>query len=85
MLRVLPFVIAVGLAIYALLDVATTPSHAVRNLPKWAWIVLIVIGASIYIGPIAWLIAGRPKGRRGGKSSRRQLPPDDDPDFLRKF
>jgi hypothetical protein len=84
MLRVLPVVIAVGLAIYALLDVATTPSSAVRNMPKWAWIALIVIGAGIYIGPIAWLVAGRPKGRgRGG--NRRQLPPDDDPDWLRKF
>ena len=79
-------VIAVGLAIYALLDVTTTPSHQVRNMPKWAWIALIVIGAGIYVGPIAWLVAGRPKrGGRGGRSIRRQLPPDDDPDFLRKI
>lgn len=85
MLRVLPVVIAVGLAIYALLDVTTTPADRVRNLPKWAWIALIVVGASIYIGPIAWLIAGRPKGGRGGRTVRRQLPPDDDPDFLRKI
>jgi hypothetical protein len=84
MVRILPVVIAVGLAIYALLDVVTTPASEVRNLPKWAWIPLIVIGT--YIGPIAWLVAGRPKGRgRGARPKRRQLPPDDDPDFLRKL
>lgn len=86
MLRVLfQVVIPAGLVIYSLLDVATTPSASVRNMPKWAWIALIVIG-SFYIGPIAWLVAGRPKRRgRGGYSTRRQLPPDDDPDFLRKI
>lgn len=85
MLRVLfQFVIPAGLVIYSLLDVATTPAASVRNMPKWAWIALIVIG-SLYVGPLAWLVAGRPKRRRGGTSTRRQLPPDDDPDFLRKI
>ena len=84
MLRVLPVLLALGLAIYALVDCVSTPDEQVRNLPKLGWIALIVLIQ--IVGPIAWLIAGRPKRGRGGKRPpRRTLPPDDDPDFLKKL
>jgi hypothetical protein len=56
-------------------------------LPKWGWLLLIIIlgPQTLAIGPIAYLIAGRNKPKRGKGPKRRILPPDDDPDFLRKL
>jgi Phospholipase_D-nuclease N-terminal len=59
MLRALPALIEIGLLIYALIDCIQTPDKAVRNLPRWAWLLLIVLLP--YVGPIAWLVAGRPQ------------------------
>lgn len=83
MTRVLPVLIGLGLAIYALVDCIQTDQSKVRALPKFAWTVLIVL--VIFVGPIAWLIAGKERslpGRRG-QQRRGPLGPDDDPDFLR--
>ena len=56
----------------------------IRNLPKWAWILLIILVAPL--GAIAYWIAGRPRnGGIGRGPTRRILPPDDDPDFLRRL
>ena len=49
------------LFVYCLLDVITTPEHQVRNLPKLLWLLLLFIPI---IGPISWLVAGRPIGPR---------------------
>ncbi len=93
MVRYLPFIIELGLLVYALIDCVQTPDSDVRYLPRWAWILLIVLVA--YVGPIAWLVAGR---QRGGERRRVPWPstqtagfpeherpprgPDDDPEFL---
>ena len=87
------FIGGLVLALYSLLDVATTPGEAVRTLPKAAWIVLIIIFP--LLGSIGWLLAGRPQQRPGGLPYKgaigghpagraKQLPPDDDPEFLRR-
>ncbi|MFL6101442.1 MAG: PLD nuclease N-terminal domain-containing protein [Actinomycetales bacterium] len=95
MLRVLPALVEIGLLLYCLIDCIQAPDGTVRNLPKWGWIILIILVP--WIGPIAYLIAGRPRrdgtgaGRpwatspRPGQTGYRQAPrgPDDDPDFLR--
>jgi hypothetical protein len=63
--------LAMGLWVFCIIDALTAPEHAVRNLPKLAWILIVLIPP---VGPIAWLIAGRPvdttadlpyKGNRG--------------------
>jgi Phospholipase_D-nuclease N-terminal len=68
MVRVLPALIEFGLLIYALIDCIQTPDKAVRNLPRWGWLILIILIP--FIGPIAWLFAGRPlrsgAAQRGG-------------------
>ncbi len=70
--------------IYSLIDCARTDETQVRNLPKWAWILIIILIQTF--GAIAYWVAGRPKtARLGGAPKRRILPPDDDPDFLRKL
>ena len=68
MLRVLPALIELGLLVYALIDCIQTPEASVRNLPRWGWLILILLIP--YVGPIAWLFAGRPlrsgAAQRGG-------------------
>ncbi len=84
MIRLLIPVLLVGFMIYTLVDCARTDESQVRNLPKWAWIAIIIIIQTL--GAIAYWVAGRPKRPgRGGGPKRRILPPDDDPDFLRKI
>jgi hypothetical protein len=79
--------VLMGVWLYALLDVVTTDSALVRNLPKGTW-VIIVFFTSI-IGAVLWFVAGRPEkaGYRPGDTSYRKpisfRAPDDDPDFLR--
>jgi len=86
------------LLVYCVLTIVSTPEHQVRNLPKLAWLVLVVLLP--LIGGIAWLVAGRPVAsqRPGGlpyKGNRGTFPeydrpgraaaqnPEDDEAFLR--
>ena len=60
-LRMLPFfipllIIQYGLMIFALVQVA---KNEVAYLPKWAWILIIVLFG--VIGPIVFLIIGKKK------------------------
>ncbi len=96
-MRVLLILVPLVLLVYCLIDCIQTDESLVRNLPKMAWI-LIIIFVSV-VGPIAWLVAGRParEQRRNvawpsGATSGfpeyerpRIKGPDDDPDFLRSM
>lgn len=80
--RALILVIAVALAIFCLVQVAQSRGQPVRAMPRWAWVLVIVLVP--LLGPIAWLVLGQPK--QGGppkRPQRRTIAPDDDPDFLR--
>lgn len=57
--------------VYAIVDVATTPASRIRGLPKWLWIVVVVLVP--LVGAILWFIVG--KGRRG--SSTKPAAPTD--------
>ncbi|MBI4941589.1 MAG: PLDc_N domain-containing protein [Actinobacteria bacterium] len=57
----LPLLIEVGLLVYALVDCIQTPVP--RNLPKWGWLVVIIVLP--LFGSIAWLVLGRPDRRAG--------------------
>lgn len=94
MVRAVPFLIVFVLAIFCLVDAISAREDEVRNLPKWAWILLILF--FWLIGSIAWLIAGRPRPApqqtwappgfpeydRPGRAAAAN--PEDDAEFLRK-
>ena len=52
--------VEVVLLVYCVLNIITTPEGEVRNLPKFLWLLLVVVLP--LVGGIAWLIAGRPQG-----------------------
>lgn len=84
-MRYLPVILLVVLAIYCWVEVAQSDPRDVRQLPRGLWALLIVVPL---IGPIGWLVYGRPNGSdnpRPPRSRPRTLAPDDDPDFLRSL
>jgi hypothetical protein len=94
MLRYLPFLLVLALWIYAFVDCLNTPEEQVRNLPKIAWVVLILLFGEVLLGPIAWLAAGRPRAGQVGMDGfppaedepvRHWVAPDDNPEFLRSL
>jgi hypothetical protein len=50
--------IVIALWIFCVVDTITTPENQVRNLPKLAWVFIVLL--FLDIGAIAWLIVGRP-------------------------
>ena len=94
--RYLGALLEIGLIVFCLIDCIQAPPARVRNLPVWAWILLILLVP--YAGPIAWLVAGRPMAGAGGRQVpwpttktagfpeyERPVAPDDDPEFLARL
>lgn len=89
------FALVVGLTLYTLLDALRTHQDQMRTFPKWLWIIAVIFFP--VVGPLLWLLLGRPravrapKPRQGGgfAGSRRGTPPpatsspDDDEEYLR--
>jgi hypothetical protein len=96
MARLFPllFLADIALIVIALISCLSADEGDLRALPRIAWVFIILLFSPI--GPIAYLIAGRPvnatphdgawrpgAGFPEADRSRRQVAPDDDPDFLR--
>lgn len=80
--RVLVIVLLVALVVYALVDASQADAGRVRLMPRWLWIVAIILVPGA--GALGWLFLGRPRGRQLPPGQRsRPIAPDDDPDFLR--
>ena len=73
--------IVFALWLYAIFDVISTDEILVRNLPKGMWLILVIFVP--VVGPVAWLILGRPLyagWQPGGQTSvapRRYVAPED--------
>jgi hypothetical protein len=75
--------------LYCLFDVITTPEEDSRNLPKFLWVVIVVL--LFAVGGVFWLLLGRPRAQRAHPTATAEGPPppgaprgpDDDPDFLK--
>ena len=80
-------VISLALTLFSFVDCAMREDTQLRKLPKWGWLLVIVLFGTF--GSDFYLIAGRNGARTPGikkpKGKPRILPPDDDPDFLRKI
>lgn len=64
MLRYLPYLVLFALWIYAFVDCLGTPERDVRGMPKVVWVLIILFFGTVLIGPLAWLLIGRRRGRR---------------------
>ncbi|WP_082716990.1 PLD nuclease N-terminal domain-containing protein [Microterricola viridarii] len=72
-------VAAVVLTVYALVDAALFDRSRIRGLPRFAWILVVLLLP--VIGALLWLFIGR--GRRGpAPRASRTVAPDDDLEFL---
>ena len=87
MLRLILILVPIAVTIYALIDAIAAPRSEVRTLPKFVWIIVIIL---LWIGgAVLWFFLGRPRaggngpGPGGGEPpQRRPQGPDDDPDFI---
>jgi hypothetical protein len=85
-------IVSILIQLYSLFDCARTEQDSVRGFAKWGWLVVILLFGGF--GGLLWLFIGRPKSGgqingqingRGRSRKPRIIPPDDDPDFLRKL
>jgi Phospholipase_D-nuclease N-terminal len=85
MARFILVLVAIGVTIYSLVDCARSGEKELRGLPKFLWLLVIVLLAPL--GGILWLLVSRwsPDGPPGGGRGGRVVAPDDDPDFLRSL
>ena len=79
------FVIAsLALTLYSFIDCAKRDESLIQKLPKWGWLLIILL--LFAFGWIAYLLIGRTRRDKGPRPPKRRiLPPDDDPDFLRRL
>ncbi|WTW96754.1 PLD nuclease N-terminal domain-containing protein [Streptomycetaceae bacterium NBC_01309] len=80
MLRVAPLLLSFAVLVYAFIDCLTTDEQKVRNLPKLAWVFIVLLVP--LVGAIGWFVAGRPRRDRAAERRARFVAPDDDPEFL---
>lgn len=80
MLRALPILIYLGLMIYALSDMFQRPEKEPYGVPKWAWLLLIVLLP--YLGALGWIILARTRPDSDPQMRREPKAPDDDPEYL---
>ncbi|MFI5663464.1 PLD nuclease N-terminal domain-containing protein [Streptomyces sp. NPDC051684] len=85
MLRYLPFLLVLALWIYTFIDCLNTPEKEVRKLPKVVWVIIILLFGEVLLGPIAWLVVGRPRRTPAAGGGTRFVAPDDNPEFLRSL
>jgi hypothetical protein len=89
--------LVLALCVYCLIDVIGRSDGEIRNLPKLAWVVLVLLFP--LVGSIAYLVAGRPLGTARPSAHERAVPdfpeydrpgraaatkPESDEEFLRK-
>ena len=85
MLRVVAVLLGLAVYIWFIVDVLRTPRASTRTLPKFVWLLIVVLLP--LLGGLLWILGGRPRSERRGPGRRRRGPvaPDDDPTFLRQL
>lgn len=79
-------ILLVVLAIYCWVEIALSDPTQIRQLSKGLWVLIVL---APLVGPLGWLVYGRPNGSEvrqpTPKPRPRMVAPDDDPDFLRSL
>ena len=86
MIKLQAFLVIASLALtlYSFIDCAKRDETQIKKLPKWGWLLIILFLSTF--GSIAYLVVGRTRRDKGPHAPKRRiLPPDDDPDFLRRL
>jgi hypothetical protein len=60
MLRLLPMLLILALALFAVIDCLSRDDDEIRGLPKVLWVLVILLFP--LLGSLAWFFAGRPRG-----------------------
>lgn len=81
-LLVIAPLIILALDVFAIVDVILIEQRRVRAVPKFVWIILIVLVP--VVGAVLWFFTGR-ESAAGGSGQSRTVAPDDDPSFLRNL
>lgn len=80
MLRLLLILLYIAPAVYCVADAVQQPEAKPFGLPKWTWVLIIVLLP--VIGAAAWLYLKWAKGSGGKPELREPRAPDDDPEYL---
>lgn len=70
-MRILLYLLPLVLSLFCLVQAITSRDDEIRNLPKVAWILLILFFP--LVGSVAWLAAGQPSARRP-RAHEREVP-----------
>ncbi len=62
------FAISLVFWLWAVFDAITSDRTRVRALPKWAWLVVLVL--FLELGALAWVLFGRPRADVGVRAER---------------
>jgi hypothetical protein len=81
MLRVAGALFAIALYIYFIIDVLRTPRGDTRSLPKFVWLLLVVLVP--LLGGLIWMALGRVWPSPGSRFGRKKAPLD--PKFLKQL
>ncbi|MDE0572334.1 PLD nuclease N-terminal domain-containing protein [Demequina sp. B12] len=79
-MRALPFILYVVITAYCVADAVQHPEPSPHGVPKWAWIVIILLFP--YIGALVWIILKFTRGTGRSRPQPRPMAPDDDPQYL---
>ena len=92
-LRALPLILALVLAVYSVVDVVQSERRLLRPLGRVGWLAVVLLVP--IVGPLVWIFTGRmresaaPAGRVGPPAGfsreHRVLAPEDDPEFLQQM
>jgi hypothetical protein len=76
--------IEIAFMIFAFVDVLLTPNWRVRGVPKVVWVFIVLLLSPI--GAILWFVIGKEKvDSAQAPPVRREVHPDDDPEFLARM
>jgi hypothetical protein len=81
MLRVVLFTLYIAVVVYCISDAVQRPEKQPYGVPRWAWVMIILLFP--FLGAGAWLYMKYSRGTGGSRPKPRgPVAPDDDPEYL---